>query len=82
MGVAKRIGHGELREHAGGETKIEAYREDVTAPGAAADAEDQLLAFEEFAENSRSIQIINGLVKGNLTRALEGEEIGTVITAD
>src|SRR5215218_1289524 len=34
------------------------------------------------AENRRSIQVINGLVKGNLTRALEGEEIGTVITAD
>jgi molybdenum storage protein len=34
------------------------------------------------AENSRSIQFVNGLVKGNLTRALEGEEIGTIITAD
>ena len=34
------------------------------------------------AENRRSIQVINGLVKGNLTRALEGEEIGTIITAD
>lgn len=34
------------------------------------------------AESRRSIQVINGLVKGNLTRALEGEEIGTIITAD
>ena len=34
------------------------------------------------AQNRRSIQIINGLVPGNLTRALAGEEIGTIITAD
>jgi molybdenum storage protein len=26
-----------------------------------------------------SIQIINGLEKGNLTRALEGEHVGTMI---
>jgi molybdenum storage protein len=44
--------------------------------------ERAVLEFMENAENRRSIQIINGLVKGNLTRALEGEEIGTVITAD
>jgi molybdenum storage protein len=36
----------------------------------------------ENAENRRSIQVINGLVKGNLTRALEGEDIGTTITVD
>jgi molybdenum storage protein len=30
----------------------------------------------------RSIQVINGLVPGNLTRALAGEPVGTVITAD
>jgi len=29
----------------------------------------------------RSIRIVNGLVPGNLTRALEGEAIGTLITA-
>jgi molybdenum storage protein len=34
------------------------------------------------AENRRSIQVINGLVPGNLTRALEGEPVGTIITAD
>jgi molybdenum storage protein len=30
----------------------------------------------------RSIQVINGLVPGNLTRALDGEPVGTIITAD
>ena len=44
--------------------------------------ERAVLELMENAENRRSIQIINGLVKGNLTRALEGEEIGTVITTD
>jgi len=44
--------------------------------------ERAVLELMENAENRRSIQIINGLVKGNLTRALEGEEIGTTITAD
>jgi molybdenum storage protein len=34
------------------------------------------------AESRRSIQIINGLVPGNLTRALAGEPVGTIITAD
>jgi molybdenum storage protein len=33
------------------------------------------------AKNRRSVQIINGLKKGNLTRALNGEPVGTVITA-
>ena len=36
----------------------------------------------ERAQNRRSIQIINGLEKGNLTRALNGEEVGTIIYAD
>jgi molybdenum storage protein len=44
--------------------------------------ERTVLELMENAENRRSIQFINGLVKGNLTRALEGEEIGTIITAD
>jgi molybdenum storage protein len=34
------------------------------------------------ATHRRSIQIINGLERGNLTRALRGEPVGTVITAD
>jgi molybdenum storage protein len=44
--------------------------------------ERTVLELMENAENRRSIHFINGLVKGNLTRALEGEEIGTIITAD
>ena len=34
------------------------------------------------AEHMRSIQIVNGLVPGNLTRALNGEHVGTIIYAD
>jgi molybdenum storage protein len=34
------------------------------------------------AQHQRSIRIVNGLVPGNLTRALEGEDVGTLITAD
>ena len=34
------------------------------------------------AKNRREIRIINGLVPGNLTRALDGEEVGTLITCD
>src|SRR5689334_2171427 len=34
------------------------------------------------AEHRRQVQIVNGLVPGNLTRALEGEHVGTIITAD
>lgn len=33
------------------------------------------------AKNRRSVQIINGLKKGNLSRALNGEPVGTIITA-
>jgi molybdenum storage protein len=29
----------------------------------------------------RQVQIVNGLVPGNLTRALAGEHVGTIITA-
>ena len=29
----------------------------------------------------REVQIVNGLVPGNLTRALAGEHVGTIITA-
>ena len=34
------------------------------------------------AQHQRSIRVINGLVPGNLTRALEGEDVGSLITAD
>jgi molybdenum storage protein len=34
------------------------------------------------ARHSRTIQIINGLKRGNLTRALAGEHVGTIIRAD
>ena len=33
------------------------------------------------ARNRRSVQVINGLKQGNLTRALNGEPVGTIITA-
>src|SRR3989442_11373590 len=33
------------------------------------------------AKNRRSVQVINGLNRGNLTRALNGEHVGTIITA-
>ncbi len=44
--------------------------------------ERAVLDMMENAVHRRSIQVINGLEKGNLTRALNGEEVGTVITAD
>lgn len=34
------------------------------------------------AKNGRQIQIINGMVPGNLTKALNGEKVGTIITSD
>src|SRR6266571_3136339 len=40
------------------------------------------LELMKAAEHSRSIHIINGLEPGNLTRALNGEHVGTIITAD
>lgn len=33
------------------------------------------------ARNGKQIQIINGMVEGNLTRALNGEHVGTIITS-
>jgi len=44
--------------------------------------ERPVLDFLERAENRREIRVINGLVPGNLTRALNGEDVGTLITAD
>ena len=36
----------------------------------------------ESARHIRQVQIVNGLVRGNLTRALAGEPVGTIITAN
>lgn len=44
--------------------------------------ERAVLQLMKGAENSREIQVINGLVPGNLTRALDGEHVGTIIRAD
>lgn len=44
--------------------------------------ERAVLDLLQSAKHQRSIQIINGLEPGNLTRALEGEAVGTIITAD
>jgi molybdenum storage protein len=43
--------------------------------------ERAVLDLMEHAQHQKQIQIINGLEPGNLTRALEGEPIGTIITA-
>ena len=43
--------------------------------------ERSVLDLLKTAQHSRSIQIINGLKPGNLTRALNGEAVGTIITA-
>ena len=43
--------------------------------------ERSVLELMKNAEHRRSIQVINGLVPGNLTRALDGEPVGTIITA-
>lgn len=43
--------------------------------------EHSVLEFMKNARHSRTIQIINGLKPGNLTRALNGEHVGTIITA-
>ena len=44
--------------------------------------ERSVLDMMQNATHRRSIQIINGLERGNLTRALDGEDVGTIITAD
>jgi molybdenum storage protein len=42
--------------------------------------ERTVLQLMKNARNRRSVQVINGLKKGNLTRALNGEPVGTIIT--
>ncbi|HEX2162979.1 MAG TPA: uridine kinase [Thermoanaerobaculia bacterium] len=44
--------------------------------------ENAVLELMANARHGRSIRVINGLVPGSLTRALEGEDVGTLITAD
>jgi len=34
------------------------------------------------AKHQKEIQIVNGLVPGNIARALAGEHVGTIIHAD
>ncbi|GAB3451614.1 amino acid kinase family protein [Insolitispirillum peregrinum] len=53
----------------------------------AAGLQDSILEFPVLdllkeARHVREVQIINGLVPGNLTRALAGEHVGTIITAN
>ena len=43
--------------------------------------EHSVLTMMKNAQHQRTIQIINGLKPGNLTRALNGEHVGTIITA-
>jgi molybdenum storage protein len=42
--------------------------------------ERSVLQLMKNAKHRRSVQVINGLQKGNLTRALNGEPVGTIIT--
>ena len=44
--------------------------------------ERAVLDLMQRAQHRRSIRVINGLVPGNLTRALEDDDVGTLITAD
>ena len=48
--------------------------------------QDSILEFPmldllQSARHVRQVQVVNGLVPGNLTRALAGEHVGTIITA-
>ena len=40
-----------------------------------------MLDLLKVARHIHEVQIVNGLVPGNLTRALAGEHVGTIITA-
>jgi len=44
--------------------------------------ERAVISMMKSAEHPRSIVVLNGLERGNLTRALEGEHVGTIITSD
>ena len=40
-----------------------------------------MLDLLKSARHVREVQVVNGLIPGNLTRALAGEHVGTIITA-
>jgi molybdenum storage protein len=40
-----------------------------------------MLDLLQTARHVREVQVVNGLIPGNLTRALNGEHVGTIITA-
>ena len=40
-----------------------------------------MLDLLKAARHVREVQVVNGLVPGNLTRALAGEHVGTIVTA-
>jgi molybdenum storage protein len=44
--------------------------------------EPAVLHLMRHARQAREIQLVNGLVPGNITRALDGEHVGTIIYAD
>jgi molybdenum storage protein len=44
--------------------------------------ERAVLDLMQHARHRKSIQVLNGLEPGNLTRALDGEHVGTLITVD
>jgi molybdenum storage protein len=44
--------------------------------------ERPVLEMMQHANHRRSIRVINGLKSGNLTKALQGEAVGTLIYAD
>ena len=44
--------------------------------------ERAVIEMMKSAEHTRSIVVLNGLERGNLTRALNGEHVGTIITSD
>jgi molybdenum storage protein len=48
--------------------------------------QDSILEFPmldllQSARHIREVQVVNGLIPGNLTRALNGAHVGTIITA-
>jgi molybdenum storage protein len=44
--------------------------------------ERAVIELMKSAQNTRTIVVLNGLERGNLTRALNGEPVGTIITSD